>query len=273
VSGLESTYNPLLNLEDAWEGSKIPHVRACARLSDAEDEMKPKNLAAPIALGLATVATLVVAAAGQEKPQVAIPKPGVPEIMTIEGEYVRVAYNNEGYVSLGYRIANESVGEEWILLEIGATVRQGKPNYVLKREALSVETPDGKTLPLPSNSDYLKVNLRAMQNRANVMRDSIDYFPPGATQACRIGFFADLDTRAMAYDQVELSWQRACLGRLYFHVPGGIKYGQHWLNVKFADSLVRVPFRILTAEEKKTLSRNYGDIRKQVQEAFAPKKK
>jgi hypothetical protein len=234
--------------------------------------MRLKGIVTQIAIGLAIVGT-VAAAAGQEKPQVAIPKPGVPEVMTIEGEYVRVAYNNEGYVSLGYRIANESVGEEWIMLDIGATVRQGKPNYVLKREALSVETPDGKTLPLPSNSDYLKVNLRAMQNRANVMRDSINYFPPGATQACRIGFFADLDTRAMAYDQVELSWQRACLGRLYFHVPGGIKYGQHWLNVKFADSLVRVPFRILTDEEKKTLRKNYGDIRKQVQEAFAPKKK
>jgi hypothetical protein len=76
----------------------------------------------------------------------------------------------------------------------------------------------------------------------------------------------------MAYDEVELSWQRACLGRLYFHVPGGIKYGQHWLNVKFRDSLVRVPFRILTDEEKKTLRKNYGDIRKQVQEAFKPKK-
>ncbi len=113
----------------------------------------------------------------------------------------------------------------------------------------------------------------AMENRAKVMRDSINYFPPGATQGCRIGYFAELQSRAMAYDQVELSWQRACLGCLYFNVPGGIKYGQHWLNVKFQGSLVRVPFRIFTAEEKKTLSKNYRDIRTQVQEAFAPPKK
>jgi hypothetical protein len=32
-----------------------------------------------------------------QKPQVQIPKPGVPEIMTIEGNWVRAAYNNEGY--------------------------------------------------------------------------------------------------------------------------------------------------------------------------------
>jgi ribosome recycling factor len=73
----------------------------------------------------------------------------------------------------------------------------------------------------------------------------------------------------MAYDEVELSSTRGCLGRLYFNVPGGIKYGQHWLNVKFEKSVVRVPFRILTEEEEKLLSKNYKDISKQVKDAFA----
>jgi hypothetical protein len=72
----------------------------------------------------------------------------------------------------------------------------------------------------------------------------------------------------MAYDQVELSNTRGCVGRLYFHVPGGIQYGQHWLDVKFKNSLVRVPFRILTKDEEKLLSKNFKDIRKQVQQAF-----
>ena len=75
----------------------------------------------------------------------------------------------------------------------------------------------------------------------------------------------------MAWDKVELSNNRACLGRLYFPVPGGITYGQHWLNVKFANSVVRVPFRILTKEEEKLLEKNFGDIKKQVDEAFKKK--
>ena len=41
-------------------------------------------------------------------------------------------------------------------------------------------------------------------NRAKVQRDSINYFPPSAHQACRIGFFADLD-RPPGWDEVELS--------------------------------------------------------------------
>jgi len=84
-------------------------------------------------------------------------------------------------------------------------------------------------------------------------------------------FFPDLTSRAMPRDDIELSSQRACLGRLYFRVPGGIKYGQYWLNVKFEKSLVRVPFRILTKEEEKLLSKNYKDISKQVKDAFKKK--
>jgi hypothetical protein len=72
----------------------------------------------------------------------------------------------------------------------------------------------------------------------------------------------------MAWDEVELSDTRACLGRLYFQVPGKISYGQYWLNVKFEKSLVRVPFRILTKDEEKLLSKNYKDISKQVKDAF-----
>jgi hypothetical protein len=77
----------------------------------------------------------------------------------------------------------------------------------------------------------------------------------------------------MSWDDVELSNMRACMGRLFFKVPGGIKYGQHWLNVQFEKTLIRVPFRIFTKEEEKKVSKNYGDIRKQVKEAFAPPKK
>ncbi len=204
----------------------------------------------------------------QEKPTVQIPQPGVPQIMTMEGKFVRAAYNNEGYVILGYQLANRSLGEEWMLLEVGMTVRERVPDYDMTREMLSLETPDGKTIPLPSISEYREGDTRALQNREKVQRDSINYFPPSAHQPCRIGFFSDVGSPAMSWDKVELSSNRACLGRLFFKVPGGIQFGQHWLNVKFQQTLLRVPFRILTADEEKLLSKNYKDISKQVKDAF-----
>jgi hypothetical protein len=213
------------------------------------------------------------AARAQDKPVVQIPQPGVPEIMTMEAKFVRAAYNNEAYVILGYQVNNRSIGEPWMLLEVGITVLDRTPAYTLKRDAISLDTPDGKTLPLPSVEEHRKANTNAIQARTRVQRDSINYFPPMASRPCRIGFFSDLEDRAMPWDQVEISNSRACLGRLYFDIPGGIAHGQYWLNVKFEKSVIRVPFKIFTEAEEKMLSKNYSSISKQVKEAFKPKKK
>jgi len=231
--------------------------------------MNEKRLLSLAAVGL--MSTWPLAAPAQEPPKVQIPQPGVSQIMTMEGRYVRAAYNNEGYAILGYKLANLSVGEKWMLLEVGFALREGMPDYDLTRGAVSLETPDGKTTPLPTIEEFRKGDVRALQMREKIQRDSINYFPPNAYQACSIQFFTDVDSRAMAWDKVELTNQRACLGRLYFPVPDGITYGQHWLNVKFAKSVVRVPFRVLTKEEDKLLEKNFGDIKKQVDEAFKKK--
>ena len=41
--------------------------------------------------------------------------------------------------------------------------------------------------------------------------------------------------------------------------------------MKFAQSVVRVPFRILTKEEDTLLDKNYKDIKKQMDDAFKKK--
>jgi len=211
-------------------------------------------------------------AQGQQLP-VQIPQPGVPQIMTMEAKFVRAAYNNEAYVILGYQASNRSVGEEWMLLEFGTTVMDKTPDFTMTRDAFSLETPDGKTLPMAPITEQRAGKVQAIQQRAKVQRDSINYFPPLASRPCAILFFPDLGARSLPYDEVELTSERACLGRLYFHIPGGIAYGQHWLNVKFKNSVLRVPFRILTKEEEQFFSKNYKAIDKQVEEAFKPKKK
>jgi hypothetical protein len=224
-------------------------------------------------ISLAPAGGAVLLHAQAQQPTVQMPQPGVPEIMTLEGKFVRVAYNNEGYAIVGYQLANRSIGEPWMLLEFGTTIREGVKDYRLKRDAISLETPDGKTIPLPSIEEYRNASsaVEPLQAREQVQRDSINYFPPSVFQACRLGFFSDLEDRAMPWDDVDLDSDRGCLGRLYFPVPGGIKYGQHWLNVKFAQSVVRVPFRILTEEEEKVLGKNFGDIKKQIDDAFKKK--
>jgi hypothetical protein len=223
-----------------------------------------------IAVGVACSTLVGAGSQGSQttqKPTVAIPNPGVPQIMTLEGRFVRISYNNEGYVTMGYRLANGLVGKEWIMLEVGFALREGVQSFKLPRTAVSLTTPNGD-VPLPTQAEFQKVDLRVIDQQARVINDSIDYFPPNIRGAARIGFFSDLESRTTAYDEVEVSDNRGSVGRLYFKVPGGLKLGQHFLNVQFKNSRVRVPFRILTKEEEQFLDKNFKDIKKQVDEAF-----
>src|SRR5436190_8579889 len=228
-----------------------------------------------MALVAAAAATLLIApVTAQQKPTVQIPNPGTPQVMTIQGKFVRAAYNNEAYVILGYQIANRTVGDEWIMLDTGMTLMEKIKDYTLKREAVSLDTPTAH-LELPSIKEYRENEgkVQGLQQRMKVQRDSIDYFPPWVHGVNRLGFFSDLNSRAMPWDQTDVSNDRACMGQLYFHVPGGTKHGQYWLNIKFAQNTLRVPFKLLTEEEEKLLGDNFGDIKKQIDEAFRPKKK
>ena len=206
-------------------------------------------------------------AAAQLPGNVTPPQPTVPQVFTLMGQYVRVAYNDVGFATLGYRIAQESVGEEWMLLEVGLTVRAGTKNLTFKRDNLSVKTPDGSTIGLATQKDFAEAGyLRGLNQRAKVQRDPINYFPGEANRACAMHFFSDPSNPGasgrLSYDEVELSPDRGCLGRLFFHVPGGIKVGQHWLIVNFGGSEVQVPFRILTKDEQKEFSKTWEDIKK-----------
>jgi hypothetical protein len=195
------------------------------------------------------------------------PIPSVPELYTIKGEFARIAYNNEGWVTLGYRTANSSQGTEWMLLEAGVTVLKGNQGQKLTRDSFSVKMPDGSMVPLASQKEYAEAgHLRALNARGDTVRDSINYFPVGANIACPMRFFSDpADSSAIAYDQFEVTWQHACAGRLFFKLPEGttIEPGQYWLSVQFAGSRVEAPFRIMTKEEEKYLRKNWKDLKKE----------
>lgn len=217
---------------------------------------------------LMALALLAAGAAAQTPPT--MPQPTVPEIFTAEGEFVRIAYNNEGWATMGYRNAQQQVGQEWILLQAGFTLRKPTKDYKLKREHLTVTTPDGQTIPLATVQEYRAGMgaVSALNMRAKVNNDSINYFPNDVSRGCAMQFFGDDSGRTLAFDEVELSWSRACLGRLYFKIPGGLKVGQHWLNVQFASGSLQVPFRIFTQEEEKEFGKRWQELKKQHEAAF-----
>jgi len=197
------------------------------------------------------------------------PKADVPQLMTLQGEFVRMAYNNEGYAVLGYRMVQDELGNPWVLLNVGITLREGVKDYTMKRENLTLKTPDGKIVPLMTQNEYMKADaIRPLNQRAKVVKDSINYFPAGPGRPCAMRFFADLNGPGLAYDTVDLSDTRDCMGRLYFNVPGGIQPGQYWLNVQFAASMIQVPFRVFTKEQEKDFRKQWEDLKKAHDEMF-----
>jgi hypothetical protein len=196
------------------------------------------------------------------------PKPDVPEIFTLAGAYVRMAYNNEGYAVIGYRMVQEEVGNPWALISVGVTLRGNTKPYTMPRAAFSLQTPDGKTLPLPTQQEYMKADVRALNMRAQKFNDNINYFPAGANRPCPIKFFANLEGPTLSFDTVDLTTERDCLGRLYFNIPGGIQVGQYFLNVKFAGSSLQVPFRVFTKEQAKDFAKQWEDLKKTHDESY-----
>ena len=228
--------------------------------------MKSQHIAAAMILFLLTMSSGIALAQKTEAlDKLEKPQPVVPEVFTLQGEFVRMAYNAEGFATLGYRTANNSIDEQWMLLELGLTLVDPTDDQPFKRDQISLQLPDGSTIGMASQEEFNKGNLRALDRRANTVRDSINYFPRLATQSCRIGFFADASQsgRSLAYDQVTLSRRLACVGRVYFHLPDGIKDGQYYLNLKFKESVVQVPFRIFTDEEQKEFNKNWKTIKKE----------
>ena len=187
--------------------------------------------------------------------------------LAVEGTFVRIGFNDEGWVTMGYRTANSSVGQKWMLLEVGMTVQRSVADYTLTRSDIALVTPGPKVVQLATQSEFQEAGyLRALNQRADIARDSVNYFPPAATRGCAINFFANPAGGAgsrLSRDQVDLSPNRACVGRLYFHIPDGIELGQYNLDVRFADSTIKVPFRVMTEDEAKEFEKKWKEARKQ----------
>ncbi|MCG6927781.1 MAG: hypothetical protein LJF30_21055 [Acidobacteria bacterium] len=212
--------------------------------------------------GSVLMAALAVVNAGSAPASDEEPAADAQRVMA-KGTFVRIGYNDEGWVTLGYRTANHSVGEEWMVLEVGVTLQQGVSGQTLRRSDIALLTPDGKVVTLASQEDFREAGyLTALNRRASVARDPVDYFPASVRSACRLSFFANPtgDSSArLAQDELELGSQRACVGRLYFHLPDGIGLGPYTLGVKFTRTMVRVPFRIMTKDEAKELKKKLDE--------------
>jgi hypothetical protein len=174
--------------------------------------------------------------------------------LSFPGEYVRRVANEQAVVNLGYRTANASVGQNWLMVEISMTALPGH-SFTFNRDDFWLTTPDGAKVMLASQEEFNKGSgsVRALDARANIARDSLKYLPLQASIPCRIGFFSDTANpdRGLTFTEFSMSPDSFCGGRLYWVIPDGITLGQHFLNIQLPDQVMQVPFKIMTKAELK----------------------
>jgi hypothetical protein len=220
---------------------------------------------------------LTVAIAMSLAPMSATAQDESKQSLGVPGTFVRVASTEDGWVTLGYRLANETVGDEWMLLEVVLALPQGTQETAIKRTDIALVAPGPKVVQVATQAEYQKANfLMALNRRSEITRDPINYVPNNATASRPLNFFGDPSkpgTAAVGRDQVSLTDRFSAAGRLFFHVPGGIQLGTHNLNVVFANSTVKVPFEIMTKEQVKEFEKKLKEAEKEAKKKKKEKEK
>ena len=165
--------------------------------------------------------------------------PGVDRL----GQYILRQEGPELWVVLGYRFASSQLGEEWLILDVNMTSPNGQTATV-KRGDVFVQTPAGTKIPLATQREFNEAygGLRPTLAKAEIDRDPLDYFPPNRVE-CDLKFFT-VPGAGVAYDEVTLNNFRACYGRLFFRVSGGIQAGRWVLGMDLPESEIRIPFEL-----------------------------
>jgi hypothetical protein len=157
------------------------------------------------------------------------------------GEFILREQATDVWVVLGYKFASMSLGNEWMILELALTSPTGETAKI-ERENIFLRTPDGSQIPAPTQKVFNEAygGLRATITQANVAREPMDYYPPNR-QDCSIQFYV-APGEGVAFDEVSVSDRRACQGKLFFNIPGGIQPGRYVLGIDLEESEIRIPF-------------------------------
>jgi len=198
------------------------------------DAMKTIDAKCFLTLGLVVLTAIAFTGCSSAQPT---DDPGVDRM----GQYILMNKGPEAEVVIGYRHAENSLGSEWLLLEVAMTSPPNQTARIL-RENVSVRTPAGMTIPLASQREFTQDygTLQAFLRAADVVRDPMDYWPP-RKETCAIRFFVS-PGQGVSFDEFTVNDFRACQGRFMFKIPGGVQAGRYVFTIDLEESEIRIPF-------------------------------
>jgi len=196
--------------------------------------------------GLLAVAVLGLLAFGCGSVTPAMPNPITEPVVDQPGRNM-IRYRDrviEVVVETGF--AANNMAEDWLILNVALSGMTGGATKV-DRRLISVRTPDGRTIPLPSYREFNAAynELASAARRAALASQPLD-FTRGGRRACAINFMPLPGSGVAANKAVNVTKNDLCVGMLYFPVRGGVQPGRWKLILEFEETQAVVPFILET---------------------------
>lgn len=201
--------------------------------------MKTTSLAVQSALGF--VAAVVIAGCGTSGSSASkAPSPAGPSVTQVGRTQVRtVGADLEGVVS--YRFADGSLGDEWLIISAALTGQRGE-SIEIKQSDVSIRTPDGRRIPLPTQKEFIEAypQLQSTLRRAAVASEPLEA-TRGDKRPCDLNFLRLPGTGATR-EAIWINQRELCVGMLAFPVNGGVQPGRWKLIIELEESSLEIPF-------------------------------
>ena len=182
-----------------------------------------------------------LAACGTMTP--AMPNPVTEPVIDQPGSTIYRYRDSVIEVMVDTRFATNNLGEPWLILNVALSGMTGAATQV-KRELVSVRTPDGRVIPLPSYSEFLAAydkELTSAARRAELAGQPLD-FTRANRRDCALAFMPLPGSGQSARSALNVTNREVCTGTLYFPVAGGVQPGEWRLVLEFEETDAVLPF-------------------------------
>lgn len=187
-------------------------------------------------------AILGVAAVGCGTTTPAMQNPITEPTIDQPGRYIVRYRDSVLEVVLDTKFAANNLGDGWLILSAAMSGMTGGATKV-RRDLISIRTPDGRTIPLPTYREFNAAynDLATAARRAELASDPLD-FTRGGRRACLIDFFPLPGSGRSSNTALNVTKNQLCTGMLYFPVRNGVQPGNWKLMIEFEETEAVVPF-------------------------------
>jgi len=196
--------------------------------------------------GLLAVTLLGLLALGCGSTTPAMPNPITEPVVDQPGRNM-IRYRDKVIeVVVESRFAANNLAEDWLILNVAFSGMTGAATKV-DRRLISVRTPDGTTIPLPSYKEFNAAydEYASAARRAALASQPLD-FTRGGRRDCAINFMPLPGSGVAANKALNVTKNDLCVGKLYFPVRGGVQPGRWRLILDFEETQAVVPFVLET---------------------------